>query len=223
MRKGFINGDVGRLRWRQRDRLIEMEIAYFAMQYAALFFGRVIRQVALNTQIGAGNIGPRKIGDNKRIADSHVATGAKSHVVPNANISPRNGRQPVPAEAGEERRAIQSQFAAVGEPVLEGFGFDRAGVGNFVDQDSQAISRVGSDQFCDIEFGADERTVDIADVGAVDVNVGFPVNAIEVEPETIIGKGSNGERVAVPEIVVGEKSVIDIETLIAIKRIGDFA
>ena len=100
----------------------------------------------------------------------------------------------------------------------------RAGVGDLMDQHRQRAGLARLDQGGDLEAPPRERPVNVAQRRAVNVNIGLPVDALEVQPDPpALVRLRHGQGVPVPEVVPAEEAVGELEALVGVERVGDGA
>ena len=149
------------------------------------------------------------------------ARGRERDVVPDAVVAATDGGDPVPSGGGVERGIVAAERATVdGAASLI---FRAAGVGVGDDADGEGVLRAGMDEAGDVEAAAHHAAVDAADAVSIEIDFRLPVDAVEVEPETVPG----GERwrdefVAIPE-VCAEERIGDGVLVVAEVGIGDGA
>ena len=94
-----------------------------------------------------------------RIAHSDIAGCSQINVIPNADVTTTNSRNPVPADSGMEGGVVSPKDAAVKVGILFGLDLHAAGIGIGDNEYLQLVARrleIG----CDVKFTALEGTLD---------------------------------------------------------------
>ena len=183
----------------------------------------VIAQRGFDGDVRARGVGQGQLGIHVGVLDGHAAGHGEEDVVPDAGVAASDGGDPVPTDGGVERGVVGAQRAAVFIGALEVLFFDAAGSGVLQDAHGEGALAAGRKFAGDIETRAGEGAFHAAEFLAVEVDIGLPVDAGEIQPHLLPGAGrGRRELVAIPEIGVEER-VGDHGLVVAEIGIGDRA
>ena len=219
-------GDCGRIephhrggRRRHLHGPLKMRVAKLAAQHAGHGLRIGVPQGDLDRQIRAARIGQRQPRGNQGAFEDHRPRGGQIDVRPDADVAAADAGNPVPAGGRVEARVVHAERAAVGSGLAGGLFADAAGRRRLVNTHRQGVERAGAGERGDVKAPPQKGAVDAAQVGAVEIDLGLPVDAVKIEPEFPAGSRSGkGELVAVPEVRV-EEGIRDLQLVVAIVRI----
>ena len=106
-------------------------------------------------------------------------------VAPYSDVASADCGHPIPSGGGVIGGIVAAERAAV--DGASSFIFGAAGVSVSDDADGEGVGGSGMNEGGDIEAAAHESAIDAAELLAVEIDVGLPVNAVEVEPEVLVG------------------------------------
>src|ERR1019366_4296052 len=185
--------------------------------------GGMILEDYLDLDGGTGGIGEREGGNDAGIPQGDWAGGVEVNAVPYAGFTAADGGDPIPAYGCVEGGIIGAESAAVFIGIQNGGFLDAAGRGGFEDAHGEGVVAAGEQLRSHIEAAAREGAIDAAEFFAVEEDFGFPIDAVEVEPDFLAGKGGRrGELVAIPEVGL-EKAVGDHQLVVGEVGVGDGA
>ena len=155
--------------------------------------------------------------------DEHGTGGGERDLLPDAGVAVADGGEPVPADGGEEGGAVDGGDAAVrADAIAQGVFVRDAGMGLRRDEHGEHGLLAWLHVRGDVEDAADEGAASLADLGAVDPDVGGVVDAVKVEPDVVasVGLGNIDER-AVPVRGVAEALGNDFGAIVfAVEGLG---
>src|ERR1019366_5326262 len=185
--------------------------------------GGMILEDYLDLDGGTGGIGERQRGNNARIPQGDGADSVEVDAVPDTGFAAADGGDPIPPDGSVKGGIIRAESAAVLIGAHHGGFLDAAGRGGFEDAHSDGVFAAGEQLRGHIEAAADEGALDAAEFFAVEEDFGFPIDAVEVEPDLLAGKrGRGGELVAIPEVGL-EKGVGDHQLVVGEVGVGEGA
>ena len=169
----------------QLDRLFKRDFADFAFERTLHGFCIPVPDDDAGRQLGRGRIGQGKYGAHKRIGDGDMARRCERYVVPYSDVASAHGRNPVPSDRCMERRIIGAQNTSVKVGALTVLLFDGADVRILHNLDRNHILP-RNDKVGHVELAPHESSLDTSQFVAVQIHVGFPVDTVEIEEQTIL-------------------------------------
>ena len=165
----------------------------------------------------------REYGRDGGVEDADGAMSFQPDVVPYAGVASADRGDPVPADGGVESGVVGAQDAAIRRAAFLRVGFGHAGMCRRIDRHFQHV--VGRQQMCDVERGVGEGAFDPPDETAVERDVGFPVDAVEMQFQALV---LNARTIALRQSETGtvdkrreEVGVADILLIVTKIRIGE--
>ena len=202
---------------RQLYRLLETDVAYLTAQDT---FNRLVF-VVLDDDFwsqGCGRIGQSQGGLHERVLNGDLAGSSQIDIVVDTDVASADGRNPVPADGGMECRIVGSQDTSVEVGVLFIFFLHRTDVCVLYNLYGQYVL-AGNDVLGYIVHAADKGTFHQTKLGTVQVDVGFPVDTVEVQEQAFLLEAfGHFEFIAIPEVGVEERFG-DLEDVVGVVRI----
>src|SRR5262249_1794662 len=129
-----------------------------------------------------------------------VGDGYKD-VAPYAGVASSDRRNPIPANGGVVRRIVGAKAAAIFARGLKGFLLCAAGCRVFLDANCERVGFAGNQRAADIAASAHKTAFDAPELFAVEINLRFPVDAVEVKPRELLWRNCRrSELGAIPEV-----------------------
>ena len=155
-----------------------------------------------------------------RVADMDIALQREPDVVPDTHLAARRGGDPVPADRGVESRVVESQDTSVDIGRFAIFHLYRPDMGVLVHAYLQGVvapREIGGE----VETSTAEGTLYAPHRLAIDEEVGFPIDAIQMEehPLSLLQFRGQPEGGAIPKVAV-EIALRDLPHRIAHRIVG---
>src|ERR1035437_6958359 len=163
--------------WVERHRRFERQVAEMAAQRSGPRSGFVVAEGRFDGDVATGRRG------DEGILDRHRAGGVQVYGGPDAGVAAADGGDPVPSDGGMVGGVVGAQRAAVLAGAIEGLLRHASRRGVLLDAHRQRVLRAGAQVACDIEPAAHEAAFDAADLFAVQVDLGLPIDTVEVQPD----------------------------------------
>ena len=180
-------------------RRAENDLAEMPAQGSLDRLGGMVAEGDFDTYVRMGFV--RQSGGNKGVLEGDRAARAEIDAAPDAGIAPADHGNPIPADGGVIGGVVGSERAAVLIGTLESLLPDAARRGVLEDAHGQGVGCAGMEAGGNVETSAHESAIDAAQEFPVEVDVGLPVDAVEVEPEMAAGANRGSDELgAVPEV-----------------------
>ena len=204
-------GGVGR----QLHGLLERDVAERSAKRAGDGLRLVVRERGRDRHVGAGGVGERQRGPDERILHGDRPGDAHVDVVPEADVPAAHRGDPVPADRGVVGGIVGAQRASVLPPSLDGLLLHAPGRRVLLDPHRQGVELPGLDQAGHVEPAAHEAALDTPHLLAVQVDLGLPVHAVEIQEAPLPRRCGLGlELGPIPEVRI-EEGVGDRQLVLA--------
>ena len=151
-------------------------------EIAAHRLRRFIFQRRKDVQVGAV-VRCREIGRDERIFDNNRAGGIHGDGKPNPRVPVTDGRQPIPADRGKKRRAVNRSFASIATHAQRGRVLMRnSGMRLRCNQNCEHGGTAGRHEGGDVEVAADECTSHGPRLLAIYPNLRAVIDAAKMQP-----------------------------------------
>ena len=189
---------------RQLDGLFEGDVAHLSGQYAFHFLVGMVLHDDFRGQRGLRGVGQGQGRLYEGILEGDFPGAGELDVIPDADVASAHCRNPVPADGGMESRVVRSQDASVEVRALLVLFLDGADVFVLDDFHGQYVLAF-LQEVRHVKLPADEGTFQASGFLSVQVDIGFPVDAVEVQRHAIALEAlRHFKLVAVPEVGVEE-------------------
>ena len=187
------------------DPLLEWDLSKATAQRPGHRPGLVAEHIDRDCHVGARTIRQRQRSADQRIFECRSATRGERNIPYDASIPTANGWNPVPADRGMIGGVVGPQSTAVGAAVLVGLLFTAPWSSVLFDSHGEGIVLTRTQFAGYVEAAPHESAFHAADALSIQEDLGFPVNALEVEPRHLSrSQGGCAELGAVPEVRVEE-------------------
>ena len=169
---------------RQLDGLLEGDVAHLSGQYAFHFLVGMVLHDDFWGQRGLRGVRQSQGRLYEGVLEGDFPGAGELDVIPDADVASAHRRNPVPADGGVESRVVRSQDTAVEVRALLVLlldGADMLVLDDFYRQYVCAfLQEIGH-----VKLPADEGAFHASGFLSVQVDIGFPVDAVEVQRHAI--------------------------------------
>ena len=185
--------------------LLELDVTERSAQRAGDGLRLVIHEGGRDRHVGMGGVGERQRGLDERILHGDRPGDAQVDVVPEADVPPAHRGDPVPADRGVIGGIVGAERAAVLSPSLDGLLLRAPGRRVLLDPHRQGIELPRLDQAGHVEPATHEAALDAPQLLAVQVDLGLPVHAVEIQEAALPRRRGRGlELGPIPEVRIEE-------------------
>ncbi|OAV67182.1 hypothetical protein Barb4_02581 [Bacteroidales bacterium Barb4] len=185
--------------------LLKGDCAVETFQLAGHGFARMVFESYIYHYIGRCGIRQRQFGADKGVFNRHGTGMRQENIIPYTDVTPANGRNPVPADGGMKGWIVSTEYATVLVGTESRLFLDRPHMGVLDNFNSKHVRFAGSNKLRHIKLAAHKAAIDTPYLRSVQEDIGFPIDTVEVEEQAFTRKvGRNVKRIAIPEVGVKE-------------------